>query len=576
MSLQAVQERFPWLMIPLDIADAATSARRWICLQERVRGWVIRTFGFDSLRIAQFLSAIFGVFTPVRVKLVTSSSVLMHLDWATRRFVWSLLWGGTVLYRSSPKKAPIPRREKIIHLISAPESFEDFHSPLLLVPEDVPCAESSLVSGLSVALLHLMQDIYPVITTHQPVASSDPVKRMRDAYPFIYRLVREPPVWHPDLIQATNENNLLGALAVGGPFAKLLRSEAPNSDRFFIDLRYMKDYPVREGLCLLGCRINYVARGGKLYVASIEYQGDLVCPTDDRWEITHRIALASLVTHLTVWHHGMQYHVAGLAPFAVVTHNLPPEHPLRRLLAAHISQTISTNFYTHLTLRRSGFDVTGFSFPREVIFRYYDAGAEAFDIARLDVKRNTEGRGIPDTLYYPYLPGALRYYELIERYVRAYVDHYYSNDQALEHDSAANIWFNSLDSYVMHGIRGYVPSLTRENLTRLCTLFIYSVTVEHEQNTLWDYSVFLPTTVRQDGVAQSVGEVQSVMNFQIVISSATNRLINDISYLALDEGAAQIMREFRASLLALQAEMETEPDEYWRVYPQDLEASVSA
>jgi hypothetical protein len=82
--------------------------------------------------------------------------------------------------------------------------------------------------------------------------------------------------------------------------------------------------------------------------------------------------------------------------------------------------------------------------------------------------------------------------------------------------------------------------------------------------------------VRQDGVAQSVGEVQSVMNFQIVISSATNRLINDISYLALDEGAAQIMREFRASLLALQAEMETEPDEYWRVYPQDLEASVSA
>lgn len=93
---------------------------------------------------------------------------------------------------------------------------------------------------------------------------------------------------------------------------------------------------------------------------------------------------------------------------------------------------------------------------------------------------------------------------------------------------------------------------------------------------MWDYAVFLPTTVAADGSPQSVGEVQSVLNFELVIGSATNRLTSDMTHLALDAGGARIMGDFRASLGALQAEMERGPDHYWRVYPRDLEASVSA
>jgi len=66
------------------------------------------------------------------------------------------------------------------------------------------------------------------------------------------------------------------------------------------------------------------------------------------------------------------------------------------------------------------------------------------------------------------------------------------------------------------------------------------------------------------------------MNFQMVISSATNKLMTDFTHLALDEGAAAIMRDFQRSLQQLQARLESEPDRYWRIYPSDLEASVSA
>ena len=87
-----------------------------------------------------------------------------------------------------------------------------------------------------------------------------------------------------------------------------------------------------------------------------------------------------------------------------------------------------------------------------------------------------------------------------------------------------------------NGIRSYVSELSKANLARLCSVYIYSVTLEHEENTLWDYSVFLPTTVKDDGSGPSVGEVQCVINFQLVVSSATNRLLRDITHLALDLG----------------------------------------
>lgn len=576
VSLQALQERWPKVMKPLELLDALSSPSRWRCSLTPESGKK-HALAVDSTRLTTVLSKCFGLLSPVRSSLVSRSPRLAQADWQVRKHVWSVLWGAAVLYRLRPKTPPVPKDEKKIGLIPAPATYSDFRSELLVVPDDVSCAEASVSGDLSVQLFHLLQDVFPIITSHQPVASFDPDQRLRDAYTSFYRLIRKPPHWHPELRQASREKNLLGALAAGGPFAKLLERAEPGSPHpYKIDLTYLTAYPVRPGLALLGCRINFDAPEGKLAVANVEYAGTAVAPGEARWDFIERIALCSLVTHLTVWRHGMQYHVAGLAPVAVVTHNMPANHPIRRLLAAHVWETISTNFYTHLTLRRSGFDVTGFSFPRDVIFRYYDDGARAFDLRWLDLESDAERRGIDGDLDYPYLPLAQRYRDLIRSYVAAYVDLYYEDDAALDADSDAGAWFDGLDATFLKGVRYYVPELTKENLVKFCTLFIYAVTVEHEQNTLWDYSVFLPTTVREDGVGQSMGEVQSVLNFQLVIASATNRLLNDVSHLALDDRAAQVMRDFQFTLRALQSEMEQGPDHHWLVYPKDLEASVSA
>lgn len=574
--IRAIQEKIPWIMAPLGWIDFILTPERWACAISRVTTWFTRVVVIDSTRPARVLSRLLRVFSLIRAGLLARSAILRRVAWQIRKFIWSMIWAISILFRRWPRKVSIPKEEKPIRLISAPESYADFRAPALIVPASVPCAEKSLGDQIFVQWLHLFQDLYPIVASHQPLASHDPQTRLRQTYSLLYRLVRPPPRWHPDLVQAAKANDLLGALAVGGPFAKLLERAASDSDRYVIDLAYLSDYPVREGLCRLGCKIHYLTRDGKLSVASIDYDNEFISPGDSKWELVEHIALAALLTHLTVWRQGMEYHVGGLAPVAAITHNMPPAHPIRRLLAAHTAQTLTTNYFTHLTLRRSGFDVQGFSFPYDVILRYYDDGARAFDISRLDVQADAARRGIPDTLDYPYLPQALQYYALFESYVRSYVDHVYADESALQRDIPAHIWFDSLDRYLVRGIRGYVSALTKENLIKLCTLIIYSLTVAHSENSLWDYAVSMPTTVRQDGLPQSLGQVQLLMNFQLLITTHASLLMHDFSHLALDAGAAKIMRSLQASLAALQRSMENEPDRYWRVYPKDLAASVSA
>ena len=201
---------------------------------------------------------------------------------------------------------------------------------------------------------------------------------------------------------------------------------------------------------------------------------------------------------------------------------------------------------------------------------------------RSAARRTSSGAGAParreisTDLEYPHRPQAERYFDLFESYVAEYLTHYYPDEGSLAQDAAARTWFDTLNRHVMKGLAAYVPDLTRASLARLCALYMYSVSVEHEDNTMWNYGMFLPATVREDGRGESVGQVQAVVNFELLISSATNRLMNDASHVALDPQGAAIMRGFQSRLARLQETMEREPSRYWRILPRDLEASVSA
>jgi hypothetical protein len=575
VTIQSLQERLPWLMWPLALLDVLLTPRRWAPAPlQGVATRVSAALSADTLPLARRLGRALGWTSGLRAAALRDRPRLQRIAWAFRQQVWAAAWSSVVVMRLRPRRTPVPARDVAIRLIPAPESYPDFQSPSLVVPSDVPRAEMTLPGAMVVQALHALQDLYPVVSSHQPEAPSDPAERVRSAYPWLYRLVRTPPRWHPDLVAAQRQGRLLDALAVGGPYAKLL--ERSGRREYLIDLDYLRRYPVRKDLARLGCRIRYADRDTSVALVGVEHDGRLVTPSDTRWPFVERIALCSLATHTTVWRHGMQYHVGGVAPYAVATHQLPAAHPLRRLLAPHVADTLSTNYHTHLTLRRNGFDVTGFSFSYDTILRYYDDGVRDFDVRRLDPSEDASRREIGTDLEYPHLGQARRYFDLFLSYVGEYVAHYYPDEGSLARDDAVRAWFESLDRQVVRGLTSYAPTLTRASLTRLCAMYLYTVSVEHEDNTMWNYAMFLPATVREDGRGESVGQVQAVVNFELLIGSATNRLMNDSSHVALDPSGAAIMRRFRSRLASLQERMEREPSRYWRILPRDLEASVSA
>jgi len=562
-------------MAPTQWLSNLLTPERWPFLPHGLASGITRAIAFDTTGIGRAVRQL-SPFDRIREAVLPRSALLRSLDWRARKLFWTAVWCTLVASQGWPRRAPRLRRERNIRLLSAPETYDDFRSPTLVVPDGVPYAEKSLINMVTVQVVHLLQDIYPLVRTHQAPGVADPQERFDRAYTFPYRLVRDPPRWHPDLVAASERRNLLGALAGGGPFAKLLQRAGAQSPEYVIDLQHFANYEVHDGLCRLGSRIRYTAPDGHLSVTGVEYEGETITPDSPRWDFAERIALAGLMTHVTVWRQGMEYHVGGLAPVPVLTHNLlPPVHPLRRLLAPHLNQTMTTNYHTHLTLRRSGFDVTGFTFPQQTILRYYDEGAASFDINRLDVEQDAKRRGIPDSLDYPYLPQAMRYYRLIDAYVRQYLSHYYKTEEALQADRDVRAWFEALDQRIVHGVRSFVPDLTRDTLGKLCTLLIYSLSVGHTENSLSNYAMFMPTTVRRDGVLPSVGEVQNIVNFQFLITSPTTLLTSDASHLALDEPAAEIMRGFRRNLLAWQDEMERQPARHWQLFPNEIEAGVS-
>jgi hypothetical protein len=575
VSLNSLQRRHQWLVAPFHVGEILLTPERWPIPLDRAITRLSRALVFDTTALGAFLCRV-DPLSPMRDRLLARSALLRSIDWKVRKAFWAMMWCPGIAIDLRPRRTPVPRREPPIALLHAPDSYPDFSAPTLVVPENVPCAEKSFGTRVGVQVLHLLQEIYPIVTTHQAAADPDPQKRFDQAYSLPYRLVRDKPVWHRDLVEAAARGDLLAALAVGGPFAKLLQRTDASSDRYVIDLEYLRHYPVREGLCHLGVRIEYVLQGRRLAVAGIRYDNELVTPQHAQWALTERVAQAALVTHVTVWRQGMEYHVGGLAAVPVLTHNLlPADHPLRRLLAPHFTRWITTSLHTHLTLRRRGFDVTGFSFPPDVILRYYEDGAAAFDVGRLDVEQDANRRGMTDALDYPYLPQALRYYRTFERYVRRYIDHCYPTEAGFQADVHPRVWFEALDRVLIGGVRRYTPDPTRDAIVKLCTLLMYSASVAHTENSLTNYAGFMPTTVRRDGRQQSVGEVQNTINFQLLIATPTTFLVADNSRLALDGTAAEIMRGFRRELLEIEQDMDAQPRRYWQLFPREVEASVS-
>jgi arachidonate 15-lipoxygenase len=418
-------------------------------------------------------------------------------------------------------------------------------------------------------------------------------------YPRRYRRLWPHPPSIPDELASAADR--LASLAVRGPFAGYLRSANEGDGEltgglaqpgdYLIDMRMFEEYPVKPGLTRPGGIAVFGVNGDQLFTRGIIRDGKLHAPDAPTFARLSSALLCAVNTHLTTLLHNSTVHLSYVTPMAVATTNeLPPDHPVRRLLHFAFQTVLIGNFElaTFQIVGPQGFATKIFSHEYPTLVEIINRHISRFRIADLDPERDVAYRGMERTPFaQPRRDNLLSFWAVTRDFVRAYLALYYPDDAAVAGDPALSRWRDELDRLLPAGLAddtGYIGDgpLDRETLERICSVFIHTSTVTHDQlnNVVWNYSTLnfmIPTVVPESGERQDQRLSFDFISTLIGTWKPFNMLLDGISLLALDDGARALMDGYIERLRQIDSEFAAEHEgrEPDLTYARYLNFSVS-
>ena len=470
--------------------------------------------------------------------------------------------------------------------------------PRLFRPRNFPATEHAAARFRRIRrmkpLVGLLSHIPPARTAPIP---ADLAGFLAAVYPRRYRRIwPHPPSIPQHLAEASDR---LATLAVRGPFAGYLRSATGAAEAdptggladpgdYLIDMHMFEGYPVKAGLERPGGIAVFGVDGDRLFTRGIVRDGTLHEPGSAAFPRLSLAFLCALNTHLTTLVHNSTVHLSYVTPMAVATTNeLPPEHPVRRLLHFTFHTALIGNYEVadFQVVGPKGFSTRLFSHEYPTLVEIINRHVERFRIADLDPDRDVARRGMSQTPFaQPRSDNLLSFWRVTRDFVRRYLAEYYPDDAAVAADPALSRWRDRLDRLLPAGLAddtGYLGdgTLDREALERICSIFIHTSTVTHDQlnNVVWNYSTLnfmIPTVVPESGALQDQRLSFDFLTTLIGTWKPYNMLLDGISILALDDCAREQMDDYVEQLRGIDAALPSrrEPD---LTYARYLNVSVS-
>ena len=174
-------------------------------------------------------------------------------------------------------------------------------------------------------------------------------------------------------------------------------------------------------------------------------------------------------------------------------------------------------------------------------------------------------------------------WRIVQQYAKDWVDCYYASDAAVAEDTQVRAFLENLDATIANGIRAIVPNpaqATREQLAYLCAIHIQGATVLHHiyGSMMWNYAPWarlIPPRVYEDGGMPAADVYQRMLNALFVTNVPNRKLMEDASAVAPNAAGAGAMRQFVQRLEERQTQMDQQARNDWRVYPENLDASIA-
>ncbi|HYO71258.1 MAG TPA: lipoxygenase family protein [Archangium sp.] len=425
----------------------------------------------------------------------------------------------------------------------------------------------------------VLQRVVPPMQEGLPPIDADHQKALDDACTPGHRKLFESP----ELPAEYTGDVDLARLAVASPYACYLKKAG--HDDYAWDFRELGHYRHKDGLHSLGVQVLFrMDREHRLQVVQIDSELGVSRPEDARWELSRKIALCAATTHMSLVRHLNWVHLIGGSSAAIATRNhLPAEHPVRRLLWPHVFGTQDSNLLAIKSqLTRGGDYGDIFSFEYTEMCRLLDDTHDQFDFSRFDPEEDARQRGLPRYGFEtPVLDNRQELFGVMHTHAERYLRLYYT-DESILRDGHLQEWWSELDRLVPQGTRKWLgDAQTIAAMSRLCAAIIYMESVEHEAlgTGLWHYQLWphvQPVRVYRDGQRLPVDVYQRLVNANFILNVKRTSLLEDFSYLSLDNESATAMRTFQQELQSLQARMKQQPDALWRIEPIDLEANINA
>jgi arachidonate 15-lipoxygenase len=445
------------------------------------------------------------------------------------------------------------------------------------VADHIPNDEADTPKRLFTRFQHQLVQWFSPMQAELPEVPSDPMGALAQAYPSPHQQCFPAP-------ERTPQHDL-GLTAVASPYASYLEATGDGGLRW--DLTSLAGFECHPGLVELGATVDFRldAGTGELAPVRIETALGAETPGSTAWDDAQRLAMCSLTTHASLVRHFNWLHLTGGPVLEAVTRNqLAVDHPVRRLVWAHVFGTHGGNdLVTEILMSAGGeFDAI-FSLTHRGKCELFEATTGSFDLAAINPVLDATRRGVAGGVESPAHDSWRGLYDVFLDHARRYLGVYYRSDDDLANDQALGAWIDELDARLPHGVRSVLgPATTVEGTAALLATIVYLATVEHEitGSGLWDYQLWSdtsPVRIYQDGRRLPVDVYQRLVNANFNLNVHRTMLLDDaLPGLALDPAGASAFQELQQDLLGFQAKLDATAPAPWRMEPRRLKANINA
>lgn len=225
--------------------------------------------------------------------------------------------------------------------------------------------------------------------------------------------------------------------------------------------------------------------------------------------------------------------------FTVATlRNLPSPHPLYKLLFPHIRYTLQINVMARSQLISEDGAITKYAgVGGESLVRLMKRATAALTYSALCLPNNISERGLETVPHYYYRDDGMKLWDIINKFVAAFLSHYYQHDADVKKDTELQCWISEIftNGFLGRDSSGTPSSFqTVKELIKFVTMVIFTASAQHAavNNGQFDFGGWMPnypTALRkpppkekgqttEDTILETLPDVSTTVNGMAVLT----------------------------------------------------------